>query len=634
MALCIPGPRPSYSQARENLVKTMPPNLICALTCRGKDCRYEGPATWTLRQQAIRGVFSTWVTDDILAMARPSTALIKKYYIIDQFHKLNIKSIINMQVAGEHAHCGSPLERESGFSYLPQVFMDNGIYFFNFGMPDFGVSSLIRILDGVKVLAFAVKEGKVAVHCHAGLGRTGVLVACYLIYITRVSPSEAIHYVRIKRPCSIQTRAQINLVFDFARFLAPHLVLYASVSTRHNSFTLQQYLNRQKNLLHGYEARNLKHVPKIVDFICRRLTLIALNKADGSSLHAEVEREATVFDLTVLVRETLIKQKFPCDAVTPVLLDPDNALNPPIQSVTSWEEKERFQERKRELLQNKRSYSDSDLSRIALLEKDLEFVQLPPSLVRICSDCPKLEDKPANEDPAAPRRETPDKNIGSSILRTRGECLNNCDAIARDLQTHRALSNGKWKKKKTPALGRFITTVELNRTQNQPGIASVSQTVAKAMSETESVGNDILRRAALLQGELNGNEGAWAMLAVEPDPRVLSYLLWSWLEQLKEPVLKSADLELLVSSTHDKKGLKVLHKHQDQTISCLLDCVSEVTSFSPHMEDAVLRRLMRAVTRCSDEQVKSYARQMNIFKAIVKEMRYTNLFTRAIENVQ
>lgn len=29
-----------------------------------------------------------------------------------------------------------------------------------------------------------------------------------------------------------------------------------------HEFTLQQYLNRQKHILHGYEARKLKHVPK------------------------------------------------------------------------------------------------------------------------------------------------------------------------------------------------------------------------------------------------------------------------------------------------------------------------------------------------------------------------------------
>lgn len=56
------------------------------------------------------------------------------------------------------------------------------VYFYNFGMPDFGVSSLVGIIDGVKVLDFAVKEGRVAVHCHAGLGRTGMNKHTHCIY--------------------------------------------------------------------------------------------------------------------------------------------------------------------------------------------------------------------------------------------------------------------------------------------------------------------------------------------------------------------------------------------------------------------------------------------------------------------
>ena len=92
----------------------------------------------------------------------------------------------------------------------------------------------------------------------------GVLIACYLIYTLRITPSEAVHYVRIKRPRSIQTRAQISQVFDFARLLGTQLVQYPDLSLRHGApFTLQHYLNRQALLLHGQEARTLRHTPKV-----------------------------------------------------------------------------------------------------------------------------------------------------------------------------------------------------------------------------------------------------------------------------------------------------------------------------------------------------------------------------------
>lgn len=38
------------------------------------------------------------------------------------------------------------------------------------------MASLTTVLDMMKVMAFALQEGKIAVHCHAGLGRTGRFV--------------------------------------------------------------------------------------------------------------------------------------------------------------------------------------------------------------------------------------------------------------------------------------------------------------------------------------------------------------------------------------------------------------------------------------------------------------------------
>lgn len=59
----------------------------------------------------------------------------------------------------------------SSSEFLP---LCDSVYYYNFGWKDYGVASLTTILDMVKVMSFAVQEGKLAVHCHAGLGRTGL----------------------------------------------------------------------------------------------------------------------------------------------------------------------------------------------------------------------------------------------------------------------------------------------------------------------------------------------------------------------------------------------------------------------------------------------------------------------------
>ncbi|XP_041692533.1 protein tyrosine phosphatase domain-containing protein 1-like isoform X2 [Coregonus clupeaformis] len=109
--------------------EAIPSKIICLLASGGLDCRYEGPACWMPSQQTVQGLYSHWVTDDIVAMARPSSHIIKKYSIIEQFQWLNIKSIINMLSPGEHAHCGPPLEPDTGFTYFLQTFMETGTFF-------------------------------------------------------------------------------------------------------------------------------------------------------------------------------------------------------------------------------------------------------------------------------------------------------------------------------------------------------------------------------------------------------------------------------------------------------------------------------------------------------------------------
>ncbi|XP_064483479.1 protein tyrosine phosphatase domain-containing protein 1-like isoform X2 [Ornithodoros turicata] len=241
-------------------------------------------------------------------MARPNTEAILHYNIIQQFLDQGIKSIFNLQLVGEHAHCGAnPLE-SSGFSYDPQHFMDRGIFFYNFGWKDYGTpSSNPMLLDMVKVMAFALSEGKAAVHCHAGLGRTGLFIACYLVYSLRCRPNDAVRYVRHKRHGSIQSQAQIVCIQKFAQFLLPLFVVYPiQYSKRKPSkadkyrpskavdFTLNQYLAKQRKVAHGLEGRHLRYIPKILYVLCERMLQLCQVQTQSSS------RRSLSFQLTQL----------------------------------------------------------------------------------------------------------------------------------------------------------------------------------------------------------------------------------------------------------------------------------------------------------------------------------------------
>ncbi len=74
--------------------------------------------------------------------------------------------------------------------------------------------------------------GRVGVHCMAGLGRTGTFLASYLI-AEGMSAAMAIQLIRQKRPGSIETKEQEQILFQYERYgrrkteknriISPHL---------------------------------------------------------------------------------------------------------------------------------------------------------------------------------------------------------------------------------------------------------------------------------------------------------------------------------------------------------------------------------------------------------------------------
>jgi protein tyrosine phosphatase domain-containing protein 1 len=68
--------------------------------CGGRRCKYESSSGWKKEDLAIDGIYSHWITDDLLAMARPNTTSMVKNDTVGTFQKLGIRSIINLQTPG------------------------------------------------------------------------------------------------------------------------------------------------------------------------------------------------------------------------------------------------------------------------------------------------------------------------------------------------------------------------------------------------------------------------------------------------------------------------------------------------------------------------------------------------------
>ena len=83
------------------------------------------------------------------------------------------------------------------------------------GVPEF--DDLTRAVDFIHERI--TNNEPVMVHCLAGLGRTGTILACYLIKYQKLSADDSIQKTRESRPGSIQSFSQEEIISQFEKFI-------------------------------------------------------------------------------------------------------------------------------------------------------------------------------------------------------------------------------------------------------------------------------------------------------------------------------------------------------------------------------------------------------------------------------
>ncbi|KAM9368311.1 dual specificity protein phosphatase 23 isoform 1-T2 [Phaethornis superciliosus] len=95
-----------------------------------------------------------------------------------------------------------------------------GVQLHRLRVPDFTPPTPEQIQTFLQLVEEANARGEaVAVHCMLGHGRTGTMLACYLVKEQKMSGGDAIQEIRRLRPGSIETREQEEAVIQFCQSL-------------------------------------------------------------------------------------------------------------------------------------------------------------------------------------------------------------------------------------------------------------------------------------------------------------------------------------------------------------------------------------------------------------------------------
>jgi protein tyrosine phosphatase domain-containing protein 1 len=125
--------------------------------------------------------------------------------LYDSFKEESISTVVVLAEEGEP-------EAVTGMDLL-KMYSDDGYNLLFVPTLDFSVPSRKMLTDAIDEVVLLASEGKnIAVHCHAGVGRTGVFLAAMAKSVLDMSGEEAIVFIRKKVPLALQTESQCRFV--------------------------------------------------------------------------------------------------------------------------------------------------------------------------------------------------------------------------------------------------------------------------------------------------------------------------------------------------------------------------------------------------------------------------------------
>ena len=99
---------------------------------------------------------------------------------------------------------------------LAERYREMGFEVIKSPIPDFSVPKEGALNEPILETLRAARKGRtIVIHCHAGLGRTGMFAACLAKVVFGMNSMEARAWVREQIPHAVETREQFNYVKSF-----------------------------------------------------------------------------------------------------------------------------------------------------------------------------------------------------------------------------------------------------------------------------------------------------------------------------------------------------------------------------------------------------------------------------------